>query len=402
MESEKTLSDEQAVIVRTVRKVLEKYDSRYWRKLDRDSGYPEDLFKEIQSLGLASIPISNKYGGPGLGVREAALILEEINASGGNSQHFHGQYYLLFLLSNCADERIKQKYLPAIARGELRLQSFALTEPEAGSESTKIKTFARKEGDHYVVNGHKIFISRVRQSDLMLLVARTTSIDKVEKKTDGITLFLVDLQEGLEQIEVQNIRTAINSQTSELFINDLKIPSSNVIGEVGSGFKYLLEVLNPERILIASECIGDAKWFIEKTVSYAKKRIVFNRPIGANQGIQFPIASVYSKLLAAERITWHAATIYDERWRSSSEASESATNPKEIGKYANIAKYLASDLSTEAGSLAMDVHGGYSMSEEMDIERKFMENRLYRVAPVSQNLVLSYIAHSILDLPKSY
>lgn len=403
MESEKKLSDEQALIVRTVRKLLAKYDSRYWRKLDRDNGYPSELFKEIQSLGLASIPIPNEYGGPGLGAREASLVLEEINASGGNAQHFHGQYYLLFLISKCASQELKEKYLPAIAKGSLSLQSLGLTEPEAGSESTKIKTFARKDGGDYIISGHKIFISRVLQSDLMLLVTRTTPYDKVEKKTEGLTLFLVDLKRAAGSIEVQNIRTAINSQTFELFINDLKVPASNVIGEVGSGFKYLLNVLNPERILIAAECIGDARWFIERSISYAKKRVVFNRPIGSNQGIQFPIASVYSKLLAAEGVTWRAATMYDESSQLDvQENTEEQSSAKQIGKYANIAKYLASECSTEAGSVAMDVHGGYGMSEEMDIERKFMENRLYRVAPVSQNLVLSYIAHSVLALPRSY
>jgi acyl-CoA dehydrogenase len=392
---EKHLTDEQKILLSTIRALTKKYGVEYWRNLSKNEQYPSRFVEEIESLGLASIPVPKEYGGPGLGIKEACIVLEEINSSGGNSQPFHGQYYLSFVISKFASDSLKEKYLPEIAKGKLRIQSFALTEPEAGSESTRIKTFARKKSiggnkDRYEINGHKVFISRVKQSDLMVLVARTKSYEEVEKKVDGITLFLVDLREA-KGIEIREIKTMFNSQTYEIFIDGLEVPSENVIGEVNNGFRYLLRVLNPERILIASECIGDAKWFLEKSVAYAKERIVFGREIGANQGIQFPIASVYAKMLAADSVAWEAASMHDQ-----------GGDEKTLGKYANIAKYLASECSTEAANVAMDVYGGYGMTLDMDVERKMRENRLYRVAPVSQNLVLSYVAHNVLGLPRSY
>lgn len=392
----KELNEQQVMIIDLVSKVCERYDERYWRRLAEENLYPDDFVNEISKLGLSSIPIPKEYGGPSLGLREASLVLEEINAGGGNAQPFHGQYYMLFMLSRFASDELKKEYLPKIADSKLRLQSFALTEPESGSDTTKIKTFARKSNDKYIINGHKIFISRVLQSDLMLLVARTKEYDPREKK-DGITIFLVDLKKAINkrQIEVRKINTVMNSQTYELFISDLEVSEGNVVGEVDKGFYYLLHVLNPERVLIASECIGDARWFISKSVEYAKQRVVFDKPIGANQGIQFPIASVYAKMLAASSITWTAANYYDKHVNDKFDS-------KIMGSYANIAKYLASECSFEAANVAMDVYGGYGMVKETEIARKMLENRLYRIAPVSQNLVLSYIAHDVLELPRSY
>ena len=369
---------------------MEKYDAAYWRGLASKGEYPEEFVKETEELSFASIPIPKEYGGSGLGLREASLVLEEINALGGSSQPFHGQYYLSYVFSKFASQLLKEKYLTQMTGGKLRMQAFALTEPEAGSDSTRIKTLAHKSGDHYVINGHKIFISRVKHSDLMVLVARTTPYEKVEKKVDGITLFLVDLRDA-KGMDVHEIKTMINTQTCEVFIKDLKVPTENVIGEPDQGFRYLLRVLNPERILIAAECVGDARWFVEKSVDYAGRRVVFGKPIGTNQAIQFPIAQVYANLLAAETITWQAATMYDN-----------GADEKELGKYANIAKYLAAECSTKAADAAMDIYGGYGMTTDMDIERKFKENRLYRIAPVSQNLVLGYIGHNVLGLPRSY
>jgi alkylation response protein AidB-like acyl-CoA dehydrogenase len=384
------LNDEQRLMLGTVDRLMSKFDLAYWARLDSASSYPEEFVKEMEAQGLAAIPVPQEYGGPGLGVYDASLVLEEINALGGNCQPFHGQYYLLFALSKSASEEMKKKYLPAIAKGELRLQSLALTEPEAGSDSTKIKTFAQRKGGHYRVKGQKVFISRVENSDLMVLVARTTPIEAVKKKTDGISLFLVPLAEA-EGIESHKLKMMFNSQTYELFIDDLKIPAENLLGEEGMGFRYLLNVLNPERILLSAECIGDARWFIEKSVEYAKSRVVFDRPIGSNQGIQFPIAEVYAKLLAAEGVRTTAAELFD-----------SGADEKTVGECANCSKYLASECSWEAANVAMDVHGGSGLAVGNHIERKFRETRLYRVAPVSNNLVLSYIAEHVLGLPRSY
>jgi acyl-CoA dehydrogenase len=389
---EKRFTDEQKILLSTIRDLMKKYDVKYWRELSKSELYPDKFVREMEALGLASIPIQKEFGGPELGLREASIVLEEINANGGNSQHFHGQYYLLFMITKYASEHLKKKYLPEVVAGKLRLQSFALTEPEAGSESTRIKTFAKKRNgeEKYEISGHKIFISRVKQSDLMVLVARTKPYESVENKLDGITLFLVDLREA-KGIDIKEIKTMFNSQTYELFIDGLVVPSENVIGKPDDGFRYLLSVINPERILIAAESVGDAKWFIEKSIGYANTRVVFGKQLGANQSIQFPIASVYAKTVATDSIVWQAATMYDH-----------GVDDKTFGKYANIAKYLAVECSTEAANVAMDVHGGYGMTLDMDVERKMRENRLYRVAPISQNLVLAYVAHNVLKLPRSY
>ncbi|MDG6898372.1 MAG: acyl-CoA/acyl-ACP dehydrogenase [Nitrososphaerota archaeon] len=369
---------------------MERYDEAYWEGLDREGSYPDEFARAMEEQDLAAAPVPRSYGGPGLGVYDASLILEEINAKGGNCQPFHGQYYLLFSLAKFASKELKERYLPRIAKGEMRIQSLALTEPEAGSETAKIRTYARREGDSYVVKGHKIFISRVENSDLMVLAARTTPYEEVKKKTDGISLFLVPLSEA-RGIESRRLEMMFNSQTYELFIDELKIPAENLIGAEGEGFRYLLNVLNPERILLASECIGDARWFIGKSVEYAKERIVFGRPIGSNQGIQFPIAEAYARLLAAEKVRTSAARLFD------SGAVEAA-----VGEQANVSKFLASECSWQAANMAMDVHGGSGLAVGSHVERKFRESRLYRVAPVSNNLVLAYIAEHVLGLPRSY
>ena len=384
------LGDEQRLMIGSVDKLMDKFDEGYWGKLDREGAYPSDFVQAMEGHGLGAVPVSKEYGGPGLGAFDSSLILEEINAMGGNSQPFHGQYYLLFALQKFASKSLREKYLPRIAKGELRLQSLGLTEPEAGSESTRIKTSARRIGDHYVVKGRKIFISRIENSDLMVLVARTTPYEKVEKKTEGITLFLVPLND-VQGMKSSRLEMMFNSQTYELFIDELKVPAENVIGEEGKGFRYLLGILNPERILLSAECIGDSRWFIQKSVEYAKQRVVFGKPIGSNQGIQFPIAQAYAKLLAAERVRTTAAELFD-----------SGAEDRAVGEYANASKFLSSECSWEAANVAMDVHGGSGLAVANHIERKFRETRLYRVAPVSNNLVLSYLGEHILGLPRSF
>lgn len=369
---------------------MEKYGDDYWFGLDREKKYPDEFVEEFERAGFAAAPVPTEYGGPGLGIKDSSLILEEINALGGNCQPFHGQYYLLSMLSRFASNELKQEFLPRIAKGELRLQTFALTEPEAGTETTKIRTFAEKHNHTYRVNGHKIFISRLEQSDLMVLAVRTTPYDKVLKKTDGISLFLVPLA-SLGGLKYSKIDVMFNSQTFELFIEGLEIPERYLIGEEGLGFKYLLNILNPERILLASECIGDTRWFIDKAVNYAKSRTVYGRPIGSNQGVQFPLAETYAKLVAAREVRSSAADLFDR-----------GADVKIVGAQANISKYLATECSWQAANVAMDIYGGYGTATENHIERKFRETRLYRVAPIPQNLVLAYIAQSVLELPRSY
>ena len=384
------LSDEQRLIVSSVNELALKFGEEYWTRLDNRKEYPDEFVSQMGKLGLAGLPIPKEYGGTGYGVREASLVLEEINSTGGNSQPFHGQYYLSFMVSKFASDYLREKYLPGLADGRIRMQTFALTEPEAGSESTRIKTSAKKHGDKYVIRGHKVFISRMEQTDLVVLAARTTPYSDVKKKTDGISLFLVELRNA-KGLDVHRIETMFNSQTYEVFIDGLEVPVQNLIGEEGDGFKCILDVLNPERILLASECIGDARWFIMKSVEYAKSRVVFNRPIGSNQGVQFPIADTYAKLVGAEKVRWSAAEMYDR-----------AADERSVGELANTSKYLASECSWQAANVAMDVYGGSGMAVASQIERKFRETRLYRVAPISQNLVLAYIARSVLGLPRSY
>jgi len=383
-------NEAQRLLVTTVRQLMDRFGPDYWLGLEDRQAYPEEFVSEFEAQGFGSLLLPEEYGGAGGTLTDAALVLEEIHAAGGNAQPFHGQYYLSFLVSRFASEPIRQRYLPALAHGDLRMQSFALTEPDAGSDLTRITTFAEREGDRYRIRGRKVFISRVEQSDLMVLVARTSPLEEGAKRTDGLSLFLVDLREA-KGIEHTPIRTMFNSQTYELSLDDLEVPAENRIGEEGKGFGVLVHVLNPERILIASECLGDARWFIDRSAAYAKQRVVFGRPIGSNQGIQFPLADAYARLVAADGVRWHAARLY-----------ESDADPKEVGDSANIAKYLASECSWRAANVAMDIHGGYGMARDMHIERKMRETRLYQVAPVSNNLVLAHVAHHVLGLPRSY
>jgi alkylation response protein AidB-like acyl-CoA dehydrogenase len=383
-------NEEENLILRAVDELMNKYDEKYWLEKDQKREFPKEFLEEFMELGLGSILIPKEYGGAGKRVSLACEILYNINLKGGNSYFVHGHYYNTALLVKHAGKNIREKYFKEIANGA-KVLSMALTEPEVGSDTTKIKTLAEKEGDKYVIKGHKIFISRVKYTDFMIVVARTTPYDKVEKKTDGITLFLVDLREGKEGIEMREIRTMSNTDAYELFIDNLKVPKENVIGEVGKGFYHLLDLLNAERFMIASEMIGNAEWFIKKAVEYAKSRIVFGKPIGSYQGVQFPLAEVYAKLSALKAYYNEGLRLLDE-----------GIDVKIIGNYANISKYLASEIAWEAGNIAMDVFGGYGYAIELGIERKLRETRLYKVAPISQNLVLAYIAHHILGLPKSY
>ena len=383
-------NEAQRLLVTTVRQLMDRFGPDYWLGLEDRQAYPEDFVSEFEAQGFGSLLLPEEYGGAGGTLTDAALVLEEIHAAGGNAQPFHGQYYLSFLVSRFASEPIRQRYLPALARGDLRMQSFALTEPDAGSDLTRITTLAERDGDRYRIRGRKVFISRVEQSDLMVLVARTSPLEEGAKRTEGLTLFLVDLREA-KGIQHTPIRTMFNSQTYELSLDGLEVPAENRIGEEGKGFGVLVHVLNPERILIASECLGDARWFIDRSAAYAKQRVVFGRPIGSNQGIQFPLADAYARLVAADGVRWHAARLF-----------ESDADPKEVGDYANIAKYLASECSWRAANVAMDIHGGYGMARDMHIERKMRETRLYQVAPVSNNLVLAHVAHHVLGLPRSY
>lgn len=387
----RNLTEEQSLLISTISGVMDKFGEDYWGKLETSHSYPTELVNEFANTGFFSLPIPREYGGSGAGLIDASLVLEEINARGGNAQPFHGQYYLSWIFSKFAPELLKRTYLPELAKGSLRMQTMALTESEAGSDTSRIKTFAAKNGNKYVINGEKIFASRVEFSDLMLLVARTTPYDKVVKKTDGISLFLVDLRNS-EGIESKRIKTMFNSQTYQLFMNDLKVPEANLIGEEGKGFRHILHALDPERILLSGESIGDARWFIEKAVDYATNRVVFGRPIGQNQGIQFPIAKVYANLRAADSVRWQAAELYDK----------GSSDMRAIGELANIAKYLSAECAWEAANVAMDTYGGYGVAVDSKIERKFREARLYKVAPISHNLILAYIAHNVLDLPKSY
>ena len=383
-------NETQRMMLSTVARLMDRFPPDYWKGLEDEESYPEAFVREFEAQGFGGLLIPTEFGGAGGALSDAALLLEEIHARGGNAQPFHGQFYLSFLVSRFASDAIRRKVLPDLARGKLRMQSFALTEPDAGSDLARIATVAERTGDVYRIRGHKVFISRVEQSDLMVLVARTTPHTDGAKGTEGLSLFLVDLREA-KGIERTRIRTMFNSQTYELFLNDVEVPAGNRIGAEGQGFEPLLHVLNPERILIASECIGDARWFIDRSVEYAKRRVVFGRAIGSNQGIQFPLADAHARLVAADLVRWHAARLY-----------EADADPKEVGEHANIAKYLASECSWRAANVAMDVHGGYGMARDMHVERKMRETRLYQVAPVSNSLVLAHIAHHALGLPRSY
>src|SRR5580658_2183921 len=372
-----------------VRELCARFDGPYWRGVEERAAYPQEFVQALTDAGWLAALIPAEYGGGGLGVTEASVILEEINRSGANSGACHAQMYIMGTLLRHGSDEQKRRYLPKIAAGELRLQSFAVTEPTTGTDTTRIQTFARRQGDRYIVNGQKVWISRVQHSDLMLLLARTTPIAEVRKKTEGLSVFLVDLAQGEQRgLTLRPIRNMVNHETNEVFFEDFEIPTENLIGEEGKGFRYILDGMNAERILIAAECIGDGYWFIEKARKYAGERIVFDRPIGQNQGVQFPIARAYANVRAADLMRWEAARLFD------------AGEP--CGSEANIAKLLAADASWEAANICLQTHGGFGFAAEYDVERKFRETRLYQVAPISTNLILSYIAEHVLGMPRSY
>ncbi|ACL61546.1 acyl-CoA dehydrogenase family protein [Methylobacterium nodulans] len=372
-----------------VRALCAEFPPEYHRRIDEARGYPEAFVDALTKAGWMAALIPEEYGGSGLGLTEASVIMEEINRSGGNSGACHGQMYNMNTLVRHGSEEQRQKYLPRIAAGELRLQSMGVTEPTAGTDTTRIKTTALRKGDRYVINGQKVWISRIQHSDLMILLARTTPLDQVRKKSEGMSIFLVDLHEAQKKgMTVRPILNMVNHETNELFFDDLEIPAENLIGEEGQGFKYILTGLNAERTLIAAECIGDGYWFIDKVSAYAKERKVFGRPIGQNQGVQFPIAESFIEVEAANLMRYEACRLYD------------AHQP--CGAQANMAKYLAAKASWEAANACIQFHGGFGFACEYDVERKFRETRLYQVAPISTNLILSYVAEHILGLPRSF
>lgn len=372
-----------------VRDLCKQFSNEYFRKIDEVRGYPEAFVDALTKAGWLAALIPQEYGGSGLGLTEASVIMEEINRSGGNSGACHGQMYNMGTLLRHGSTEQKQRYLPKIASGELRLQSMGVTEPTTGTDTTKIKTTAEKKGDRYVINGQKVWISRVQHSDLMILLARTTPLADVKKKSEGMSIFIVDLREAVGHgLTVQPIINMVNHETNELFFDNLEIPAENLIGEEGMGFKYILDGLNAERTLIAAECIGDGYWFIDKVSEYVKERVVFGRPIGQNQGVQFPIARAYVNVEAANLMRFKACELFD------------AHQP--CGAQANMAKLLAADASWEAANACLQFHGGFGFAAEYDVERKFRETRLYQVAPISTNLILSYVAEHILGLPRSF
>ncbi len=372
-----------------VRDLCATFDSRYWQDVEAEAGYPEAFIAALTQAGWLAALVPEEYGGSGLSLTEASVILEEINRSGANSGACHAQMYIMGTLLRHGSAEQKRRYLPRIASGELRLQSFAVTEPTTGTDTTKTKTVAQRQGDRYIVNGQKVWISRVQHSDLMLLLARTTPLSEVRRKTEGMSIFLVDLREALGQgLSLRPIRNMVNHETNELFFDNLAVPAENLIGEEGQGFRYILDGMNAERILIAAECIGDGYWFIDKARAYASERVVFDRPIGQNQGVQFPIARAYANVRAADLMRYDAARLFDAH--------------KPCGPEANMAKMLAADASWEAGNVCLQTHGGFGFAAEYDVERKFRETRLYQVAPISTNLILSYIAEHVLGLPRSF
>ena len=371
----------------SVSKLCSDFDSKYWQEIDEKSLYPEKFINELTKSGWLSVLIPQDFGGSGLGILEASVILEEINRSGGNSGVCHAQMYIMGTLLRHGSNEQKEKFLTQIASGKLRLQSFGVTEPTTGSDTTRIKTTAIKKSDRYVVNGQKVWTSRFQNTDLMLLLARTKPLDKIEKKIDGLSVFLVDVKNS-KGISSKPIRNMVNHETNEVFFDDLEIPIDNLIGEENEGFKYILDGMNAERALIAAECIGDGRWFIEKAVNYANDREVFDRKIGMNQGIQFPIAKAYTNIEAADLMRFKACELFDQK--------------KKCAKEANMAKLLAADASWEAANVCLQTFGGFGFAAEYDVERKFRETRLYQVAPISTNLILSYIAEHVLNLPRSY
>lgn len=365
------------------------FGGEYWRRLDDNREYPEAFVKALTEAGWLAALIPEQYGGTGLGIAEASVILEQINRCGGNASACHAQMYIMGTILRHGSDQQKQKFLPAIASGDLRLQAFGVTEPNTGSDTTKLRTRAELKGDHYEINGEKVWTSRVQHSDLMLLLARTTPLEKIQKKAEGLSVFLVDLREATpDELQVNPIQTMMNHETNQVFFNSLRVPKENLIGEEGRGFRYILDGMNAERVLIAAECIGDGYWFVQRARSYAGERVVFGRPIGQNQGIQFPIARAYINLRSADLMRYQGADLFD--------------NGEPCGAEANMAKLLAADASWEAANVAVQTHGGFGFARDYDIERKFRETRLYQVAPISTNLILSYVAEHVLGLPRSY
>jgi len=372
-----------------VRALCAQYPDEYHRRIDAQRGYPEEFVKALTDAGWMAAMIPQEYGGSGLGLAEASVIMEEINRTGGNAGACHGQMYNMGTLLRHGSEAQKRKILPKIAAGELRLQSMGVTEPTTGTDTTKIKTTAVRKGDRYVVNGQKVWISRVQHSDLMILLARTTPLADVKRKSEGMSIFIVDLRDAVTSgMTVRPIANMVNHETNELFFDNLEIPAENLIGEEGQGFRYILDGLNAERTLIAAECIGDGHWFVDRVTRYTKDRVVFGRPIAQNQGVQFPIAEAHIEVEAADLMRWKACELYD------------AHQP--CGAEANMAKYLAAKASWEAANACLQFHGGFGFAVEYDVERKFRETRLYQVAPISTNLILSYVAEHVLGLPRSF
>jgi acyl-CoA dehydrogenase len=376
-------------IRKSVRALCAEFPGSYWRELDRERGYPKAFVDALTKAGFLSALIPDEFGGSGLPLSAAAVILEEVQAAGCNGAACHAQMYMMGTLLRHGSAAQKQKYLPEIAAGKIRLQAFGVTEPTSGTDTLSITTTAKRDGAHYVVDGQKIWTSRAEHSDLMLLLVRTTPKEQVNKRSEGLSVFLVDMREALGKgLTIRPIRTMMNHATTEIFIENLRVPAENLIGAEGQGFRYILSGMNAERILIAAECVGDAKWFIEKAAAYAKERTVFSRPIGQNQGVQFPIARAYAQMRAAELMVAEAASKYERG--------------EDCGEAANLAKLLAADASWAAADMCVQTHGGFGFAEEYDIERKFRETRLYQVAPVSTNLILSYLAEHVLGLPRSY
>ncbi|GAA1698162.1 acyl-CoA dehydrogenase family protein [Streptomyces yatensis] len=363
------------------------YPDAYWREVDEARHYPEEFVNALTGTGCLGALVPEEYGGLGLGVGDASVLLEGINANGGNAGPVHAQLYTMGSVLRHGSEEQKRRYLPDIAAGKVRLQAFGVTEPTAGTDTTRIRTTATRTDDGYVIDGQKVFISRVQHSDLMLLLARTARREDVARKSDGMSLFLIDLRE-VEGVELRPIRTMVNHETNEVFFNSVRIPADALIGEEGEGFRYVLDGMNAERILIASECVGDGRWFVQRASRYATEREVFERPIGRNQGVQFPIAQAHVHIEAADLMRWKAADLFDAGLPCAAEA--------------NMAKLLASNASWEAADVALQTHGGYGMTAEYDIERKFRETRLYRIAPISSNLILSYIGEHVLGMPRSF
>ena len=372
-----------------IKSLCKEFPPEYHRKIDEDQKYPEEFVDALTKAGWMAALIPEEFGGSGLGLLEASIIMEEINRSGGNSGACHGQMYNMNTLVQHGSTDQKNRILPKLASGELRLQSMAVTEPTTGTDTTKLKTFAEKKGDRYIINGQKVWTSRVQHSDLMILLARTTPLSDVKKKSEGLSIFLVDVKEAIGKgLSLKPIRNMVNHETNELFFDELEIPGDNLIGKEGEGFKYILTGLNAERALIAAECIGDGYWFIDKVTDYVKSRIVFDRPIGQNQGVQFPIAEAFIELEAANLVRYKACELFDAG--------------KPCAAEANMAKYLAAKASWESANACIQFHGGFGFASEYDVERKFRETRLYQVAPISTNLILSYVAEHILNLPRSF